>query len=235
MKMIRTSILTAALSCLAFMSCTSSRLSAKSSEIDSVSYAFGINIGQSLSNVKIEGLNVDIIAKGISDVLKKNGENAKMTNEESLAIIEAFFKKKQDEALARNMEDGAKFLEKNKTEEGVVTTESGLQYKVITTGTGPKPAETDEVEVHYRGTLLSGDMFDSSYDRGQPVKFKLNQVIRGWTEGLQLVNEGSKVQFWIPSELAYGEQGGRGIEPNSTLVFEVELLKVTKIEGGEEK
>ncbi|MDR1341899.1 MAG: FKBP-type peptidyl-prolyl cis-trans isomerase [Prevotellaceae bacterium] len=233
--MIRTSILTAALSCLAFMSCTSSRLSAKSSEIDSVSYAFGINIGQSLSNVKIEGLNVDIIAKGISDVLKKNGENAKMTNEESLAIIEAFFKKKQDEALARNMEDGAKFLEKNKTEEGVVTTESGLQYKVITTGTGPKPAETDEVEVHYRGTLLSGDMFDSSYDRGQPVKFKLNQVIRGWTEGLQLVNEGSKVQFWIPSELAYGEQGGRGIEPNSTLVFEVELLKVTKIEGGEEK
>lgn len=246
--MIRTSILTAALSGMAFMSCTSSGLSAKSSEIDSVSYAFGINIGYSLSNVQIDGLNVDIIAKGISDVLKNNGENAKttsgddalksngenakMTNEESLAIIEAFFKKMRDKALTRNLEEGAQFLEKNKAEEGVVTTESGLQYKVITAGTGPKPAETDEVEVHYRGTLLSGDEFDSSYERGQTAKFKLNQVISGWTEGLQLVNEGSKVQFWIPSELAYGEQGGRGIEPNSTLIFEVELLKVNKLDEG---
>jgi FKBP-type peptidyl-prolyl cis-trans isomerase len=232
MKMIRTSILTAALSGLVFISCTSSGLSAKSSEIDSVSYAFGVNIGQSLSNVKIKGLNVDIIAKGIGDVLNSNGENAKMTNEESIAVIEAFFKKMQEETLARNLKEGAEFLEKNKAEEGVITTESGLQYKIITEGTGLKPAETDEVEVHYRGTLLSGDEFDSSYERGQPAKFKLNQVIKGWTEGLQLVSEGSKALFWIPSELAYGEQGGGRIEPNSTLIFEVELLKVTKVDEG---
>ncbi|MDR1417534.1 MAG: FKBP-type peptidyl-prolyl cis-trans isomerase [Prevotellaceae bacterium] len=230
--MIRTSILTAALSGLVFISCTSSGLSAKSSEIDSVSYAFGVNIGQSLSNVKIKGLNVDIIAKGIGDVLNSNGENAKMTNEESIAVIEAFFKKMQEETLARNLKEGAEFLEKNKAEEGVITTESGLQYKIITEGTGLKPAETDEVEVHYRGTLLSGDEFDSSYERGQPAKFKLNQVIKGWTEGLQLVSEGSKALFWIPSELAYGEQGGGRIEPNSTLIFEVELLKVTKVDEG---
>ncbi|MDR0413926.1 MAG: FKBP-type peptidyl-prolyl cis-trans isomerase [Prevotellaceae bacterium] len=228
--MIRTSVLTAALSGVVLMSCTSSGLSARSSEVDSVSYAFGVNIGQSLSNVKIEGLNVDIIAKGIRDVLNNNGENAKMTNEESIAIIEAYFRKMQDEMLARNLNEGNEFLEKNKTEEGVITTESGLQYKIITEGTGPKPGETDEVEVHYRGTLLSGDEFDSSYERGQPAKFKLNQVIKGWTEGLQLVNEGSKVQFWIPSELGYGEQGGGRIEPNSTLIFEVELLKVNKAE-----
>jgi FKBP-type peptidyl-prolyl cis-trans isomerase len=228
MKLIRTSILTVALSGLVSISCTSSGLSAKSSELDSVSYAFGINIGQSLSNVKIKGLNVDAIARGISDVLSKDGENAKMTNEESIAVIEAFFKKIQEETLTRNLKEGNKFLEKNKSEEGVITTESGLQYKVITAGTGPKPADTDEVEVNYRGTLLSGDEFDSSYERGQPAKFKLNQVIKGWTEGLQLVNEGSKVQFWIPSELAYGEQGGGPIEPNSTLIFEIELLKVNK-------
>ncbi|MDR3189165.1 MAG: FKBP-type peptidyl-prolyl cis-trans isomerase [Prevotellaceae bacterium] len=231
MKMIRTGILTAALCGMVSISCTSSGLSAKSSELDSVSYAFGINIGQSLSNVKIEGLNVDAIASGIRDVLNNKGENAKLTNEESIAIIEAFFKKMQDETLARNLKEGQEFLEKNKGEEGVITTESGLQYKVITQGEGPKPAETDEVEVNYRGTLLSGDEFDSSYERGQPAKFKLNQVIKGWTEGLQLVNEGSKVQFWIPSELAYGEQGGGRIEPNSTLIFEVELLKVTKTEA----
>jgi FKBP-type peptidyl-prolyl cis-trans isomerase len=228
MKMIRTGIMTAALCGMVSMSCTSGGLSAKSSELDSVSYAFGINIGQSLSNVKIKGLNVDAIAQGIRDVLNDNGEKATMTNEESIAVIEAFFKKSQDEMLAKNLKEGQDFLEKNKSEDGVITTESGLQYKVITEGTGPKPLAADEVEVNYRGTLLSGDEFDSSYERGQPVKFRLDQVIKGWTEGLQLVNEGSKVQFWIPSELAYGEQGGGRIEPNSTLIFEVELLKVIK-------
>ena len=161
-------------------------------------------------------------------MLSNDGENAALTNEESIAIIESFFKKMQEEMLARNLKEGADFLAKNKTEEGVITTASGLQYKIITEGAGPKPAETDEVEVNYRGTLLSGDEFDSSYERGQAAKFKLNQVIKGWTEGLQLVNEGSKVQFWIPAELAYGEQGGGRIEPNSTLIFEVELLKVNK-------
>ncbi|MDR0712464.1 MAG: FKBP-type peptidyl-prolyl cis-trans isomerase [Prevotellaceae bacterium] len=232
MKMIRTGILTAALCGLASISCTSGGLSAKSSELDSVSYAFGINIGQSLNNVRIKGLKIDAIVQGIRDVLTDNGEKAIMTNEESIAVIGAFLKKMEEEMITKNLKEGQEFLEKNKTEEGVITTESGLQYKIITEGTGPKPLATDEVEVHYRGTLISGDEFDSSYG-GQPAKFKLDQVIKGWTEGLQLVNEGSKVKLWIPSELAYGEQGGGRMEPNSTLIFEVELLKVTK--AGEAK
>ncbi|MDR0711705.1 MAG: FKBP-type peptidyl-prolyl cis-trans isomerase N-terminal domain-containing protein, partial [Prevotellaceae bacterium] len=125
MKMIRTSILTAALCGMVSMSCTSSGLSAKSSDLDSVSYAFGINIGQSLSNVRIKGLNVDAIAQGIRDVLNNNGEKALLTNEESIAIIESYFKKMQEEMLANNLKDGQEFLEKNKSEEGVITTESG--------------------------------------------------------------------------------------------------------------
>lgn len=231
----KVTILTVAFAGLTFMSCTSNGLSAKSSAVDSVSYAFGINIGESLSRFKIEGLNPDIVAKGIADMLKEGGAKATLTNEESMAIIQAFFQKKQEEMLTKNLKEGQDFLEKNKTAEGVVTLPSGLQYKIITEGNGPKPAETDEVEVNYRGTLLNGEEFDSSYGHGQPVKFALNTVIRGWTEGLQQVKEGSKVTLWVPAELAYGEQGQGSIEPNSTLVFEVELLKVTKAQAAKKK
>ncbi len=211
------------------MSCSSSSIGAKSSEVDSVSYAFGINIGESLGRMNIEGLNAKIVAKGIADMIEKEGANAKMTNDEAVALLNNYFQKKQMEAVTKNLKEGEEFLAKNKNEEGVKTTESGLQYKVTTEGSGPKPAATDEVEVHYRGTTLDGKEFDSSYERGEPAKFRLDGVIRGWTEGLQLVNEGSKVTFWIPSDLAYGEQGAGGaIGPNSTLIFEVELLKVVK-------
>jgi len=219
-------ILTAALAGLAFGSCNSNSISARSSAVDSVSYAFGVNIGESLSKLKIEGLNPDIIARGIADMLSKNGANAKMTSDESIEVIQAYFQYMQEQMLAKNQKIGEEFLAKNKGEEGVVTLESGLQYKILTEGTGPKPAENDEVEVHYRGTLLSGEEFDSSYERGQPAKFRLSSVIKGWVEGLQLVREGSKVMLWIPADLAYGERSTGDIEPNSTLVFEVELLKV---------
>jgi FKBP-type peptidyl-prolyl cis-trans isomerase len=126
----------------------------------------------------------------------------------------------------KSKKEGEDFLAANKSKEGVKTTASGLQYKVLKEGKGPKPKSTDTVKVHYRGTLLDGTEFDSSYKRGEPVEFPLDQVIKGWTEGLQLMPAGSKYQFWIPANLAYGEPGNRGIPPNSTLIFEVELLEI---------
>jgi len=227
---LKATILTAALAGLTFTSCNSHGINAKSSAVDSVSYAFGINVGESLSKLKIEGLNPDIIAQGIADMLKNDGINAKMTSEESIEVIQTFFQNMQVQMLSKNLKAGEDFLAKNKDEEGVITTESGLQYKIITEGTGIKPTENDEVEVHYRGTLLNGEEFDSSYEYGQPMKFRLGSVIKGWVEGLQQIKEGSKVTLWIPANLAYGEQAAGSIEPNSTLIFEVELLKVHKAE-----
>ncbi|MDR1226536.1 MAG: FKBP-type peptidyl-prolyl cis-trans isomerase [Prevotellaceae bacterium] len=196
--------------------------------MDSVSYALGINIGESFKKLKIEGLDPKVIAAGVSDILTNNGENAKMTDEESRDFLQSYFMNLQTQNSDKNLKEGEDFLNENKSKEGVVTLPSGLQYKVITEGTGPKPAAEDEVEVHYRGTLLNGDEFDSSYESGQTAKFKLDQVIKGWTEGLQQVKEGSKVMFWIPAGLAYGERHAGDIEPNSTLIFEIELIKVTK-------
>ena len=223
---LKATFLTAALAGLTFSSCNSNSISARSSAVDSVSYAFGINIGESLKNTKIEGLNPDIIARGIADMMNNDGVNAKMTSEESIEVIESFFQEMQERMLLKNMKEGEEFLARNRDVEGVITTESGLQYKVITQGKGPKPGAEDEVEVHYRGMLLSGEEFDSSYENGQPIKLRLGSVIAGWTEGLQLVNEGSKVMLWIPADLAYGQRRAGNIEPNSTLMFEVELLKV---------
>ncbi|MGL4909059.1 MAG: FKBP-type peptidyl-prolyl cis-trans isomerase [Bacteroidales bacterium] len=220
--------LTTIVGAITLNSCSSDSLSSSSSATDSVSYAFGINIGESLKRTNIDGLNPDIIATGIRDVVTKNGENALMTNEESMMLLQEYFKRQHEEALAKNSKEGEAFLENNKTAAGVITTSSGLQYKIITEGKGIKPSASDEVEVHYRGTLLNGDVFDSSYERGEPIKLRLNSVIAGWTEGLQLVKEGSKVMFWIPSHLGYGESNAGTIEPNSTLIFEIELIKVHK-------
>jgi FKBP-type peptidyl-prolyl cis-trans isomerase FkpA/FKBP-type peptidyl-prolyl cis-trans isomerase FklB len=158
-----------------------------------------------------------------------------MTQEEQQAIRQTFIQKmqgKQEEqrkAVAeKNQSDGEKFLAANKSKAGVKSTASGLQYQVITEGKGAKPAATDTVKVHYVGTLLNGSKFDSSIDRGEPAQFPLNGVIAGWTEGLQLMPVGSKYKFWIPGNLAYGDRGRPGIEPNALLTFEVELLEIVK-------
>jgi FKBP-type peptidyl-prolyl cis-trans isomerase FklB len=198
---------------------------------DKVSYSIGLNIGKSM---KQEGLDInpDALAAAMKDVFA--GAKPQLTDEEVQAVMQEFQKemmakrmKGQQEGLTKNKAEGEKFLADNKKKEGIKTTASGLQYKVIKDGTGKTPKATDTVSTHYRGTLISGKEFDSSYKRGEPAEFPVNGVIKGWTEALQLMKEGAKWQLFIPSELAYGERGaGQDIGPNSTLIFDIELLSV---------
>jgi FKBP-type peptidyl-prolyl cis-trans isomerase FklB len=204
---------------------------------DSVSYAIGQNLYMNLKDPNLD-LNLDIISRSLKDA--SLGTPA-IAQDRVIQILTAFQKKMQEkQAVARKIEEdkkkelgdknkktGDEFLAANKTKEGVITTASGLQYKVIEKGTGPMPADTDTVKVDYKGSLLDGREFDSSYKRGTPAEFPLNRVIKGWTEGLKLMHVGDKFQIFVPSELAYGEQGPGGIiEPNSVLVFDVKLLEV---------
>jgi len=193
-------------------------------------YIIGMDIGNSL---KQQGADIDLPALFEAiETIYSGGEPA-LSAEEAASIRDAFIAERRatveaerEELAAENAAEGEAFLRENRTKEGVMVTESGLQYQVLEQGEGPKPAAGDRVRVHYRGTLLDGQEFDSSYTRGEPATFVLNQVIPGWTEGLQLMSVGSKYKFYIPSDLAYGPQGGRSIEPNSTLIFEVELLGI---------
>jgi FKBP-type peptidyl-prolyl cis-trans isomerase len=206
------------------------------SERARISYMVGMDIGQSLSQIKGD-LDPAVIQQAIRDVFE--GRPTKLTDEQAAAIRSAYSQRVQSrlasEAAARaadNLRAGTEFLAQNKTKPGVVTTASGLQYEVLTAGEGPRPAPEAVVSVHYRGTLLDGTEFDSSIARGEPAEFPLNQVIPGWTEGVGLMNVGSKYRFWIPSELAYGPNGaGEAIPPNSALVFEVELLGIMPAGG----
>jgi len=193
-------------------------------------YIIGMDIGKSLRE-QGTGVDLDSLIDAITATYK--GEELAMTPEEAAAIRTEYVQKRQAEQQATsaasgqaNLAEGQKFLAENKMKEGVQTTDSGLQYKVLTMGEGAKPAATDTVKVHYRGTLLDGTEFDSSYARNEPISFALNRVIAGWTEGVQLMPIGSKFEFYIAPELAYGEGGGGPIPPNSTLVFEVELLDI---------
>jgi len=196
-----------------------------------LSYAIGMDIGASLQSLSTEFDRAVLIA-AINDRL--DSKELKLKDEEATAVKQAFFKLQAEKRVAeqkalaeKNKIDGAAFLAENAKKPGVTVTASGLQYEVLTAADGPKPAESDSVKVHYRGTLLDGTEFDSSYKRGQPITFPLNGVISGWTEGVQLMNVGSKYKFVIPAELAYGERGaGSTIAPNSTLIFEVELLGI---------
>ena len=198
---------------------------------DKVSYSIGLNIGRSM---KTEGLDInpDALAAAMKDVFA--GTKPQLTEEEIQTVMQNFQKemmakrsKSQEEGLSKNKAEGVKFLADNKAKPGVKTTASGLQYKVIKDGAGKTPKATDTVKTHYRGTLINGKEFDSSYKRGEPAEFPVNGVIKGWTEALQLMKEGSKWQLFIPSELAYGERGaGQDIGPNSTLIFDIELLSV---------
>jgi FKBP-type peptidyl-prolyl cis-trans isomerase FklB len=191
---------------------------------DKVSYSIGMQIGFNLSRQKVE-INPDVLAAGIKDAIAGKPQLNPDQVKEVMATFEKDMEQKQKDAGAKNAAEGTKFLEENKKKEGVKTTASGLQYKVIKDGAGAQPKASDTVTVNYRGTLINGTEFDSSYKRGQPATFPVNGVIKGWTEALQLMKVGSKYQLFIPSTLAYGE---RSVSPeigaNSTLIFEVELL-----------
>lgn len=197
---------------------------------DKLSYALGASMARNLKQYEVD-LNMDLYIKGMKDVFA--GSKELLTEKEIASIIaktqenvKARMQEKAMEQLEKNKKDGEEFLANNKKKKGVKTLPSGLQYKVITEGKGKSPKATDQVTVNYRGTLIDGTEFDSSYKRGEPATFAVNGVIKGWTEALQLMKEGSKWELFIPANLAYAERGAPGIPPNSTLIFEVELIKI---------
>ena len=194
--------------------------------MNKISYALGLGIAHQLKSMGIEDFSVEDFSQSVSDVLAD--KTRAMTNREAQELLNDYFQKKQKEEAEKAIAEGKVFLEANGKREGVTTTKSGLQYEVLTPGKGERsPKATDTVVCHYEGRLVSGKVFDSSYERNQPAEFGLNQVIPGWTEGLQLMSEGAKFRFYIPYLLGYGEQGaGPSIPPYSTLVFDVELISV---------
>lgn len=200
--------------------------------MEKLSYALGLGVGRQLAQMGTNDLNVDSFAEAIKDVLA--GNQLKVSNQEAQKIVEEYFAKKEAELTAKRQEAGReakeageKYLADNAGKEGVVVLPSGLQYKVLTEGTGKQPKATDSVRCHYEGFLTDGTVFDSSVQRGEPAVFGLQQVIAGWTEGLQLMKEGAKYRFFIPYKLGYGESGaGQAIPPYSTLIFDVELINV---------
>ena len=193
---------------------------------DSLSYAFGISIADNLSTQKIESLNPQAIGRAFQDFYNKE---AKISADDANKLIQKHFEDQEAQKYKPTVEEGEKFLAENAKKEGIKILESGLQYKVITEGTGETATASDKVKVHYEGTLIDGTKFDSSYDRGEAAEFGVTQVIKGWTEALQLMKEGSVWMLYIPSDLAYGSrQAGEHIKPFSTLVFKVELLSIVK-------
>jgi FKBP-type peptidyl-prolyl cis-trans isomerase len=203
------------------------------SDLDTASYAFGISVGRSLKNANgVNEINTAAFAKGLSDVY--NGDDTMFSEQELQIYLNQYLTGLREVAGDENASTGEKFLTENAKRDEVQVTSSGLQYEVLNEGDGKSPTIDSKVRCHYKGTLLNGDVFDSSYDRGQPAEFALNRVIPGWTEGLQLMKEGAHYKFYIPSDLAYGTRGSRTkIGPNETLIFEVELLEV--LPSGEEK
>lgn len=193
--------------------------------MDKVSYALGLSIGNNFMSSGIKNVNFESFLKGMQDVI--NGTPADISYEEAQQLLNDYFSKLQDERLDLNLKAGEEFLAINKNKPGVVTLPSGLQYEILKKGEGAIPTANDQVKCHYHGTLIDGTVFDSSVERGQPATFGVNQVIPGWVEALQLMPVGSKWKLFIPSNLAYGKSGaGQTIEPNSTLVFEVEVLDI---------
>lgn len=193
--------------------------------MDKLSYALGLSMGHNFLGSGIKSLNVEDFAKGVEAVYKQ--EKPEISFDEAKKIINEFFSNLQDEIAETNKQAGKEFLAENAKRSGVVVLPSGLQYEVLAEGKGRKPKVTDKVQCHYHGTLIDGQVFDSSIQRGTPAIFGVNQVIPGWVEALQLMPEGSRWKLYIPSDLAYGEQGAGGSIPaNATLIFEVELIKI---------
>lgn len=194
---------------------------------DSASYAFGLSVAENLKSLGITGLNYTVLSKAMNDVFE--GNKLLIASEQSQKVIYNYITEANKAKFAGSIAEGNKFLEDNKKKTGIVTTPSGLQYQILQPGSGAKPNATDEVTVHYKGTLLNGKQFDSSYDRKEPTALTLNNVIPGWTEGVQLMPMGAKYRFFVPYQLGYGEKGaGNDIPPYSVLIFEIELIKIGK-------
>lgn len=194
--------------------------------MDKLSYALGLSMGQNFKGSGVDKLNADDFADALRAVY---GEGTPaMTYDEAKQVVQEYFTNLQAKAGEMNAKAGKEYLANNAKEEGVKVTESGLQYLVVKEGNGKKPGPNDVVTVHYTGRLIDGTVFDSSVERGEPATFAVGQVIPGWVEGLQLMSEGSAYRLFIPSDLAYGEHGTGPIQPNSTLIFDVQLLKVGK-------
>ncbi|UMB60954.1 FKBP-type peptidyl-prolyl cis-trans isomerase [Lutibacter sp. A80] len=242
MKVIKFLFLGAIVISLASCNNQATTLKSLDSEIDSVSYALGLDMGMKIK-MNFEDINQDAYVQGMKNGI--DSTNMLLASKDINGIINSYFQKLQQEKMKEQQEAaakqaeldfadskaaGEKFLEENKTKDGVVTTDSGLQYIVMKEGSGEKPVANSKVKVHYHGTLTDGTVFDSSVDRGQPAEFLANQVIKGWTEGLQLMSVGSKYKFFIPQELGYGAtpRAGGKIKPFDVLVFEVELLEIVK-------
>ena len=218
---------TLAIATLGLSSCCNSNTQTSVSmktEKDTASFHMGCFYGRNMVQSGMEDLDMKAIIAGMNAILQKKDAPNDM---EIRMYLNKYAQKAMMAKAEKTLKEGQKFLEENAKKSGVKTTESGLQYKIEKEGTGPMPADTSVVKVHYKGTLLDGTQFDSSYDRGEPAEFPLNRVIKGWTEALQLMPVGSKWTLYIPSNLAYGPQGTRsGIGPNETLIFEVELLEI---------
>lgn len=191
---------------------------------EKASYSLGVGIARNLKQNKLDGVDAELLIQGLRDMLA--GEKLKLSDEELNAAVVAYFHELNDKVGAENHKKGEEFLAANKAKPDVKTTKSGLQYKVLKAGTGPTPKATDRVKTHYRGTLIDGKEFDSSIARGEPAVFPVTGVIPGWVEALQLMKVGDKWQIVVPPELAYGAEGNRAIPPNSTLIFEIELLGI---------
>ena len=195
--------------------------------MDKISYALGLSLGYNLLSSGFFSLNLEILARGIQDVLEQ--KKPEITYQEAQEIIDEYFRKLQEQSSEKTISEGKAFLESNGKRPEVITLKSGLQYEIINKGNGNQPKASDKVRVHYHGTLIDGTVFDSSVRRGEPATFGVTQVISGWVEALQLMPVGSKWKLYIPSNLAYGAQGaGQHIGPHTTLIFEVELLDIVK-------
>jgi len=198
------------------------------SELEKISYGFGVNIAQNMKQQGMHEMDAEALAKGIQDFL--GNKELAIPAEDIQGILQEYFQKLQEKQFGKNIEEGKAFLEKNGKREEVTVLPSGLQYEVITAAEGNKPKETDKVTTHYHGTLISGDVFDSSVQRGEPATFPVNGVIKGWVEALQLMSVGSKWKLYVPSELAYGANPHPGgpIEPHATLIFDIELISINQ-------
>jgi len=218
---------TKVLTCLLLVFFSISALGAQNTEpnMDSVSYSLGILLAQNLKQQGLDSVDINTLSQGINDVM--SGNDLKVDLQEANRIVQEYMQAAQAKQFEGVIAEGKAFLEANAQKEGVQSTASGLQYRVVQEGTGATPADTSSVTVHYTGKLVDGTVFDSSLKRGEPTTFGVNQVIAGWTEGLQLMKEGAKYEFYIPYNLAYGERGAGGaIPPYATLIFEVELISV---------